>query len=35
MKGVGKRDVSKRVEEGADHLFPVFSQLQTWRSYFC
>lgn len=23
------------VEEGADHLFPVFSQLQAWRSYFC
>lgn len=25
----------KRVEEGADHLFPVFSQLQAWHSYFC
>jgi len=25
----------KRAGEGADHLFPVFSQLQAWRFYFC
>lgn len=25
----------ERVGEGADNLFPVFSQLQAWRSYFC
>lgn len=33
MQGVGKKDAREKVKKGADHLFPVFSQLQACRSY--